>query len=206
MIFDNNLLGLRLKGIKTKRHSRTARALHWVLVPSFLLLAASGFYIHKPTGARGFRSMDAARKVHFTAQYFLGFYLLSRVYYAVASRDYRKLFPGAGDIADVPRFAAYELFLKRQQPNYPKYNPGQKLLFSQMAILFITQLVTGAALYSPGKLQMLSRYFGGLHNTRLVHYLVAVILSSAVAGHVYFAFTNSLGKLKSIFTGYFRPK
>ncbi|TYO97307.1 cytochrome b/b6 domain-containing protein [Desulfallas thermosapovorans] len=206
MKFTNNLLGLRLKGIKTPRHNRTARLLHWVLAPSFFLLAASGFYIHKPAGAYGFRSMDKARKVHFTAQYFFGFYFLSRLYYAVANRDYRKLFPGTRDIAASPGFFAYEMFLKKKKPYFPKYNPGQKLLFSQMAILFATQLLTGAALYSTGKLQALSRLFGGLQNTRLVHYLAAIALSGIVVGHLYFAFTDSLEKLKSIVTGYFRPK
>ncbi|WP_347490668.1 cytochrome b/b6 domain-containing protein [Desulfoscipio sp. XC116] len=206
MKFTNNLLGLRIKAVNTLRHNRITRALHWVLAPSFFLLAASGFYIHKPGGVRCFRSMDAARKVHFAAQYFFGFYFLSRAYYAVVSRDYRKLFPGSDDIATASGFAAYELFLKKKEPKYPKYNPGQKLLFSQMAILFITQLFTGAALYSSGKLQVLTRFFGGLHNTRLVHYLAAVALTGTVSGHMYFAFTDSLEKLKSIITGYFRPK
>ncbi|MBO8128523.1 MAG: cytochrome b/b6 domain-containing protein [Peptococcaceae bacterium] len=182
------------------------RVLHWVLAPSFLILVASGLYIHKPSRVWGFRSMDSARKAHFIAQYFFGFYFLARAYYAVVTRDYRKIFPGVKDIIALPKFVAYELFLKKKKPKYPRYNPGQKLLYSQMALLFPLQIITGAVLYLTGKLQKLSRFFGGLNNVRLAHYLTTVGLSSMVAGHIYFALTDSVEKLKSIFTGYFKPK
>lgn len=204
--FKNNILGIRIKGIKTFRHPWPVRALHWVLAPSFLALMASGFYINKPSRALGFSSMDSARKTHFVAQYFFGFYFLTRAYYALVSGDYRKIVPGVKDIANLPEFTAYEFFLKRKKPGYPRYNPGQKLLYTLMALLFPLQIVTGAVLYSTSRLQHLGRFFGGLNNVRLVHYLTSVGLSGLAMGHMYFALTDSIEKLKSIFTGYFTPK
>jgi len=204
--FKNNFLGIRIKGLKTFRHYRAARALHWVLVPSFFVLAASGFYINKPSRGRGFRSMDSARRAHFTAQYFFGLYFLARAYHALVTKNYRGMFLRDEDLTAMPKFAAYEFFLRNKKPKYPKYNPGQKLLFTLMLVILPMQIITGAALYATVKLQKLSRIFGGLNMTRLVHYFTAVGLSCIVAGHMYFALTDSLGKLKSIFTGYFRPK
>ena len=153
-----------------------------------------------------FSSMNSARKTHFIAQYFFGLYFLARGYYAIKTRGYRKLFPNSRDIASLPKFSLYELYLRKKEPKYPKYNPGQKLLFVIMAFVFPLQMLTGSALYSTGRLQKLSRLFGGLGNTRSVHYLSAVGLMSLIAGHMYFALTESFSKLKSIFTGYFTPK
>lgn len=203
--FKNNFLGIRLKGLKTFRHSPFSRLLHWVLVPSFFALATSGLFIHKPS-RYVFKNMNSARKVHFMASYCFGFYFLSRVYYAVVTKGYRKLFPGKEDMADLPNFMSYELFFKNKEPKYPRYNPGQKLLFVQMAFVMVMQIITGAALYSSGKLQKLSRILGGLSNTRLIHYLSAVGLSSMAVVHLYFTLTDSVDKFKSIFTGYFKPK
>jgi len=204
--FTNNMLGVRVKGIKTFRHPWPVRTLHWVLAPSVLALIASGHYINKPSRALGFGSMDSARKVHFYAQYFLGYYLMARVYYGMATGDYQKLIPGKKDLAGLPKLTAFELFLSKKKPAYPTYNPGQKLLFTQMALLFPLQIVTGAILYFTGRLKYMERLFGGLNNVRLIHYLTATGLSSMVMGHIYLALTDSVGKLKSIFTGYITPK
>lgn len=206
MRFKNNLWGLRIKGVKTFRHSWQERALHWVLAPSVLALLASGHYINKPSGFPGFKSMDSAHKVHFTAQYFLSGCVLARVYYGITTRNYKNILPDQKDLAGLPGLTAFELFLKKKEAVYPKYNPGQKMLFTLMALLFSTQMVTGTILYSAGRLKFMERLFGGLHNVRLIHYLTAVGISNTVKGHVYLSLTESVGKLKSIFTGYITPK
>ncbi len=206
MKWDNLHLGIRIKGIPFKRHNSFLRVMHWVLVPATLSLVASGFYTNKPSRTKSFHNMDKARKVHFIAQHFFVSYLISRAYYAWMYGDYTHLLPGKRDIASLPKFMAHTFFLRRKKPHYPKYNPAQKILFAQMAILFPLQALTGYALYSTSGLQKLSRIFGGLGKTRLVHYLNAVLISGLITGHIYFAFTDSIAKLKSIFTGYFAPK
>lgn len=206
MKWKNNLLGIRIKGIKIKRHTGLLRIMHWVLVPATFAMIASGFYISKPSRAKSFHRMEAAGKMHFTAQYFFSSYFIARAYYAWATGDYRDLLPGKKDIAVLPKFLSYNFFLRPKKPHYPKYNPGQKLLFAQMVVLFPLQMLTGYAMYSASKLQKLSRLFGGLGKTRLVHYLNATVITGLIAGHVYFAVTDSVEKLKSIFTGYYRPE
>ena len=153
-----------------------------------------------------FNSMNEARKTHFIAQYFFSLYFLARGYYAIKTRGYRKLLPNSRDMGSLPKFSLYELYLRNKEPKYPKYNPAKKLLFTFFTALFALQIFTGAALYSTGRLQVLSRPLKGLGNTRKIHYLSAVALMSLVAGHMYFALTESFSKLKSIVTGYFTPK
>lgn len=75
-----------------------------------------------------------------------------------------------------------------------------------MTVFVPLQIITGAALYSSRRLQKLSLLFGGLGKTRLAHYLGAVGFTGLVAVHMYFALTGSIEKLKSIFTGFFKPK
>ena len=157
MKFGNNLLGIRIKGVKSFRHAWQLRMMHWVLAPAALALMASGLYINKPYRNMFFNNMNNARKTHFTAQYFFGLYYLARGYYAIKTRGYRKLFPNARDVASLPKFSLYELYLRKKEPQYPKYNPAQKLLFTFFALLFPLQILTGSALYSTGRLQSLSR-------------------------------------------------
>ncbi|MTI82970.1 MAG: cytochrome b/b6 domain-containing protein [Firmicutes bacterium] len=206
MKWQNNLSGIRIKGIPVKRHRGLLRAMHWVLVPATFSLIINGSYVHKPSRTKSFNNMDTARKMHFTAQYFLVSYLISRAYYGWANCDYKDLLPNRKDMLSLPKFLRYTIFLRKKKPHYPKYNPGQKLLFVQMAVLFPLQILTGYAMYSASKLQKLSRIFGGLGKTRLVHYLSATVITGLISGHIYFALTDDLAKLKSIFTGYFTPK
>lgn len=190
-----------LKG-KKYRHPLPARILHWIYAPAVLAGILSGFYINRPSRFPGFRSMDSAQKVHFIAQYALLFSYLARIYYGYADKNHREIIPGRKDMADMPRFLKYEFFLTKKKPKFPKYNPAQKVLFTNLTLLIPVQIITGLALYASNLFQKTAFLTGGLNPLRKFHYLSALAISSMAAGHMYFAFTDSLKKLKSIFTGY----
>ncbi|MCL6639286.1 MAG: cytochrome b/b6 domain-containing protein [Firmicutes bacterium] len=190
-----------MKG-KKLRHPRTARLLHWLYAPAVIAAACSGFYITRPSRRRGFTTMDSARKTHFIAQYILLFSYLARLYYACAAKNAGEIIPGRKDLAQMPKFLRYELFLTKKMPKFPKYNPAQKLIFTSFALLIPVQAVSGLALYAANTLRWPAVLAGGLNPLRKLHYLAAVAVSSLAAGHLYFALTSSLKKLKSIFTGY----
>lgn len=190
-----------LKG-KKPRHPWPARLLHWSYAPAVLVCALSGFYITRPSRSRLFRSMDSARKDHFITQFVLLFSYLARVYYGYATKNYREIIPGRKDMAGMPKFLKYELFLTKKKPKFPKYNPGQKLVYTSFALLIPVQVITGLALYASKTWQKTATLTGGLNPLRKLHYLAALAISSMAAGHIYFAFTDSIKKLKSIFTGY----
>ncbi|MFZ5652323.1 MAG: cytochrome b/b6 domain-containing protein [Bacillota bacterium] len=187
---------------KKFRHPWPARLLHWTYAPAVLAGVLSGFYITRPSLFFGFRSMDSARKTHFIAQYLLLFSYLARVYYGYVTKNYSEIIPGRKELSDTPEFLKYELFLTKKMPKFPKYNPGQKVLFTSLALVLPVQIATGLALYAPEKFQKAARLAGGLNPLRKMHYLAALAIASMTCGHIYFALTHGLKKLKSIFTGY----
>ncbi len=184
------------------RHPWPARLLHWSYAPAVLAGILSGYYITRPSRFWGFRSMDSARKTHFIAQYVLISSFLARIYYGYVAKNYKEIIPGLKDVLRMPEFLRYELFLTRKKPQYPKYNPGQKLVYTGFALLIPVQIITGLGLYFANKFPKPATLAGGLNPLRRLHYLVSVAISAMAAGHIYFALTDSLKKLKSMFTGY----
>lgn len=197
----SQLLSLLVKGKKI-RHPWPARLLHWIYAPAVLGGILSGLYITRPSVFRGFKSMNSARKTHFIAQFALLFSYLGRVYYGLTDKNYREIIPGRKTLADMPKFLKHELFLTKKKPKFPKYNPGQKMIFTSLALFIPIQIVTGLALYASNSWQKTARLAGGLNPLRKLHYLAALAISSLASGHIYFALTHGLKKLKSIFTGY----
>jgi len=184
------------------RHSLAVRVLHWLYAPAVLASIFSGFYIHKPNKNYGFKNMNSARKTHFIAQFMLIFAFLARVYYALQKKNYKEILLNRQTIKHLPRFIKYELFLTAKKPQFPKYNPGQKLLFTALALFLPLQILTGLALYNRELGQVATRIFKGLNYLRRLHFFSAVGNTILVIGHLYFVFTQGFKSLKSIFTGY----
>ncbi|MHB1041481.1 MAG: cytochrome b/b6 domain-containing protein [Eubacteriales bacterium] len=187
---------------KKPRHTWPARLLHWIYAPAFLACSLSGSYITRPSHTYGYKDTDSARKTHFIFQYVLIFSYIARVYYGYAAKNLGELVPGRKDLKDLPKFLKYEFFLTKKKPMFPKYNPGQKLIFTAFGLIIPVQAITGLALYAPGAWQKSAALAGGLNPLRKLHYLAAVVINALLAGHIYFIITDSLKKLKSIFTGY----
>ena len=187
---------------KKPRHSKTIRILHWSYAPAVIISSISGFYIYRPPGIVGFRTMSSARKTHFLAQYALIFSYLARVLYSLKDKNYKEIVPERRTFANIPKFLKYEFFMTEKEPKSAKYNSGQKLLFIGFALLIPIQIITGLSLYKPDSWQNTSKIAGGLNPLRKAHYLAALTVASMSLGHLYFVLTHGLKKLKSIFTGY----
>jgi Ni/Fe-hydrogenase 1 B-type cytochrome subunit len=183
-----------------QRHSPAVRLLHWIYAPALIVGALSGFYITCPRRRSGFKNMDSARKTHFISMYFLAFAYLARVYYGWITGSQRDIIPRKQDIASAPRFLKYELFLNKNKPESHKYNPLKMLEFCVLALLIPVQAVTGLALYKPGSGWRTPLETSGLNRLRKAHYLTALGIASLAAQHIYFALTDDLKILKSIFT------
>ncbi|GAV23786.1 Ni/Fe-hydrogenase, b-type cytochrome subunit [Carboxydothermus pertinax] len=187
---------------KVLRHPLFIRLTHWINMIAITSLIISGFYIHNPLKYNFFSTMDAARKLHFFMMYVVMAGLLARVYYAIATKDYQNIWFRFRDLKNFPALLRYYLFLTDEHPNWGKYNPGQKLVYSGWGILLIIQILTGLALYKPGSFPTLAYIFGGLNIARLIHYLVNWIFVITVAIHLYLDLTEGLGIIRSMFTGY----
>lgn len=188
--------------LKKPHHTLSARLFHWVYAPAVLACIISGYYIANPTRKLGFKDMESARKTHFLARYLLIFSFLGRVYHSYVTKDYREIVPGKKDLKDFRKFMKYQLFLTDKKPKYPKYNPAQKFVFSSLALLMPLQIMSGLPLLFTDKFKQATGAAGGLNPVRQAHYLVSLAVTSLALGHLYFALTDNLKKLKSIFTGY----
>ena len=188
---------------KKLRHPWPNRLFHWLLAPAYLVLLYTGIYISRP-GVLPFMHTHRARQWHFVSLFiFLGS-LAARIYYGMATKNYREIIPGKRDLAMLPAYLKYEFFLSKKEPVFPKYNPLQKLYYTAWVPLFILQGITGAILYAPRRLASLEALLGGLNRVRKWHYLLMLLTGSNVILHLYLATTSGWERFKSIFTGYTR--
>lgn len=183
-------------------HTATARVLHWINAAAVGMLTLTGFYIHWPRVFPVFSGMDTARKLHFIFMYIIFFGIIVRVYYSFASGDYKDIMFSLADIRGFPALTKYYLFFTKSLPDFGKYNPGQKFLYTGWMVLIQVQAITGFILYWPTKLAWLAEPMGGLMVMRQVHYLVTWVFVITAAMHVYLAAIGGFAVIKSIFTGY----
>lgn len=180
------------------RHPLSIRLFHWLLVPTMLIELLTGFYLTNPSRRLTLPNICSAKKMHF-----INAYLLTGLFVVyLFTRDKAEIIPQSKDLGSrIKKFLAYELFLTPKKPRFPKYNPGQKLLYTFWLFLIPFALLLGWLLYFPRFFEKWIVLFGGLNNIRRLIYLVSVVLTLSIAGHVYFGLVNSVKNLKSIFTG-----
>ncbi|NLX01542.1 MAG: Ni/Fe-hydrogenase, b-type cytochrome subunit [Syntrophomonadaceae bacterium] len=187
-----------------KRHSGLIRFFHWINMISITTLILTGFYIHAPLSFKVCSNMDNARMLHFAMAYILCFGLLGRVYYAIATGDWKNIwFDFKTDPKKFPSMTKYYLFMADDHPYYGKYNPGQKMMYTGWLFLGIIQVITGFILYKPQVLfwSQMGDYLGGDVAIRVVHLIVTWLFVLSVLAHVYLDISEGVPVLKSMFTG-----
>ncbi|MDI6710228.1 MAG: cytochrome b/b6 domain-containing protein [Bacillota bacterium] len=184
--------------MKILRHPLPIRVFHWLLVPALATEIVTGLYLSNPLPHRWPVEMRRVRKAHLSVGFALGTLYLGYLY---ARRKYPDLVPTAADLARLPRFLRYEAFLTHKKPQFFKYNPGQKLLYTLWLVLIPLLGSIGIILHSPHFFTRPVSLVGGLNRIRRLLYLGTVALTASIAVHIYFALTDSVCKLRSIFTG-----
>lgn len=183
------------------RHPAAIRVFHWANMISITLLILTGFYIHSPLQFTLFSTMDTARTIHFVFMYVLLFSTIGRVWYGIYTKDYRNVWFRLSDIKDFGSLAMYYLFIRDKHPDYGKYNPGQKLMYTGVLFMIIIQVITGFILYLPGPLAGWAAALGGPLVVRMIHYCVTWLFVLSIMVHVYLDLAEGLPVLKSMFTG-----
>jgi len=184
------------------RHPLWLRLLHWSNMISITLLCLTGFYIHAPQTFRLFSNMDTPRMIHFAMGYLLLFGLVMRVYFGIATKDWRNvIYAPIKDTLKLPSMIKYYLFLAKDHPFYGKYNPGQKGMYTGVLVLGICQVITGFILYKPLAFTHAAGLLGGYIAIRVVHYIITWIFVLMVLVHVYLDVAEGIPVLMSIFTG-----
>lgn len=185
-------------------HPLIARFLHWSWAAAMFLLGLSGLYIHQtdwmpffgPIGA-----MDTARTIHFISMYVVVLLVVGRIYYSLASGDWRELLVRPSDLIDMRLVAAYYVGLLKTKPRWGKYNPGQRIVYTGLVPLLALQAITGFALYLLPGFDWVSSLFGSLVYVRFLHVLITWAFVSIVAAHIYLGALSGWSTLASMFTG-----
>ena len=185
------------------RHPLSLRLFHWVNAISIVMLTLTGFVIHDPIGFRMFSgNMDTSRYLHFIFMYILIFSTIGRIWYMIIAKDYRNiLFYRWQDVKDMGSLILYYLFLKNTHPDYGKYNPGQKLMYTLVFIMIIIQVITGFILYMPTALNGWAMALGGFIVVRLIHYCITWLFILCVMVHVYLDLAEGMPVLMSMING-----
>lgn len=183
------------------RHPRWIKVIHWIHTAAMLVLIVSGFYITYASRVFLFSRMDTARLWHFIAAYIIVWAWVARLYFGLATGEYREMLIYREDLQGLPGLLRYYFFLDHDLPNYGKYNPGQKLLYNFWPFLLLFQAITGFLLYDPNRFQWLWGWPGRLNNLntlRTAHYFAAVFFTISTAAHLYLVLTEDLDKLSEM--------
>ncbi|MDI6631646.1 MAG: cytochrome b/b6 domain-containing protein [Bacillota bacterium] len=181
------------------RHPLPVRIFHWTLAPLAVALVTSGLYISEPPRAGG--SMRTARQIHSLAGFLFTFGFIARVYYGILRRDWRLILPERHDLKKLPRFLRYQFYLTPEKPKFRRYNVGQKFLYTFWPLEALVILPLGFFLYAPKLFARPVKWLGGFNRVRSLVYYSTLLTAGTIAAHIYLALTDSVGKLKSIFTG-----
>jgi Ni/Fe-hydrogenase 1 B-type cytochrome subunit len=185
-----------------ERHSIWIRIFHWINAVSILLLIFTGFQIHAPWAFKLFGTTNAARMIHFIMAYILCASVVCRVYYAIVAHDAKNIvFEPVKDTKKLPSMMKYYLFMTDSHPDYGKYNPGQKAMYTGWLVMVILMAITGFILYKPTLFMGLANALGGLVAIRMAHYIINWLFVLSVLAHVYLDVSEGIPVLKSMFTG-----
>lgn len=187
--------------MKLLLHPLPVRIFHWLMVVCISVLLFTGFYQHSPFEALNL-PFRVIRKIHGMSGMMLLFILAGQLYYYGFTKKFTEMIFLPGDVHNVYSFARYILFLSDGHPNFGRYNPGQKLLFTLWGCAVLAAAFTGLLLLFPENVMWGERLLGGLNHIRIIHYFTAVIFASSVPLHLYLVFTEDPAKLQAMFTGY----
>ncbi|MDI6812313.1 MAG: cytochrome b/b6 domain-containing protein [Desulfitobacteriaceae bacterium] len=181
----------------TTTHHWPQRTAHIINLLLMLVLAGTGFYIHRPLVGG---LMGLARYAHIVAAFVLLVNLAWRIYYAFLGqyKDAREFKP---QLQALPRQIRYYLFLSNHEVKEGLYNPLQRLAYLAVVLLIILQGVTGYALGWPeGTMAVLVNALG-LAEIRALHYLITWFLLTFLIVHLYLVLTETPHALSEMFLG-----
>ncbi|BBB91204.1 MAG TPA: cytochrome b/b6 domain-containing protein [Methylomusa anaerophila] len=191
--------------MKLLLHPGPVRFFHWIMFAAVTFLVVSGLYMSNPWGGLPY---GLIRKLHNIAGIILLLNIGGQSYYYIMMGKFTEVIFLPRDLPNMRSFLRYTLFITENHPNYGRYSPGQKILFTSwwLAILLAGMaaipLMLPAAGFSSGVLRML----GGLTNLQVIYYGIAMFFLTTIPFHLYLVFTEDPAKLQAMFSGYIKKE
>ena len=185
--------------MKLLLHPLPVRIFHWIMFATIVYLVTTGLYLHDPWGALPYGVM---RKTHTIAGIILILNFFGQIYYYIVTGKYTEVLFTLHDFPNLRSFFRYALFITENHPNYGRYNPGQKLLFTCWGLAVMISGAAALPYFVPEYASWLSRPFGGLGGIRIIFYSITMFFLATIPLHLYLAFTEDPAKLQAMFSGY----
>ena len=179
------------------------RIFHWIMVLTVSYLVITGLYLHDPKVNLPFGLL---RKTHLLAGIILIINLLGQIYYYSITGKYTEVLFTTRDIPNLRSFFRYSLFIADNHPNYGRYNPGQKGLFTVWSLVVILSGLAALPHLLPDYASWLSRPLGGLMGSRVIFYAITMFFLVTIPLHLYLVFTEDPAKLQAMFSGYLKKE
>lgn len=189
--------------MKLLLHPLPVRIFHWTMFSCIVVLLSSGLYIHDPPAWMNL-PMAGVRKLHGIFAVLLTVNLFGQIYYYIVTTKFTEVLLLPRDWPNMRSFLRYYLFITEHHPNFGRYNPGQKWLFTSWGLCIIAAIITGAGLLFPNETTGLQKLLGGLAAMRLIQFAIAMFFLATIPLHLYLVFTEEPAKLQAMFTGWLR--
>ncbi|SDE22764.1 cytochrome b/b6 domain-containing protein [Sporomusa acidovorans] len=185
--------------MKLLLHPLPVRLFHWIMFAAVMFLVITGLYLTDPWLTLPY---GLIRKAHMLAGIILVLNFGGQVCYYLITGKYTEVLFTRHDLPNLRSFFRYTLFITETHPNYGRYNPGQKALFTSWGLAVIVSGVTSLPYFLPEFASWLSLPVGGLVGTRIVFYGITIYFLATIPLHLYLVFTEDPVKLQAMFSGY----
>ena len=121
---------------------------------------------------------------HFFFMWIFAFNGLAWVLYTWLSGEWRFILPEKRSLRDAVQVTLVDLHLRKGLPPQTKYNGGQRIAYTSMAVFGAGSVLTGLAIYKPTQLHWLTTLFGGYEMARWFHFLLTLGFLGFFAVHI----------------------
>ena len=179
------------------------RFFHWIMVICIIILTFTGLYIYSPMLEIRL-SMRFVRIAHHSAGIILLVNSIGQLYYYMANGNYKEVLFLPGDVRNMRSFFRYSLFITERHPNFGRYNPGQKLIFTSWWLMVAMAGCAGIVMQFPDHAYSVffQRWVMELQTLRMTFLLITAYFVATIPLHLYLVFTESPANLQAMFTGY----
>lgn len=211
--------------VKVKQRHWVYILLHWMIVGTILILALTGYYIHRPFFTLGTAEdpvavMSWIRWIHFITAAVLIESVLIRTELAFFSHfdaDWRDIGPSPRNFKALPESLSYYLFMRDDHRYWRKTNPVMAVILVPFIMLFyLIAILTGFALFqgtffwgaftTNELFGWVFTLFGGEENVRTWHFYLIWVFAIIAFLHLYMAILRTLAQrdmtFRSILSGW----
>ena len=132
--------------------------------------------------------------------------VIGQIYYYIYTRKFTEVIFLPRDLQNLRSFSRYYMFIANETPNYGRYNPGQKAIYTVWLAAIMLSIICGNALLFPDDTVWLQKIMHGLNTIRIIKYFIVMFFVGTIPLHLYLVFTEDPAKLQAMFTGYIKKE